>query len=122
MCQDPRHSEGHGNWRFEYNVAGGICRTPAKDQGACGAAYAFAATTAARHQMCMAGAGSPGVDLSPMHLVACSEPGITAEANGCKGGFTPTAVGLFALKGYRAEQCYPYAPGSGTGLTPVRDP
>lgn len=94
-----------------YNAAALGFVTPAKDQGSCGACYAFAAVGAMESKLLMRGIRPDGLppDLSEQQQVSCNR-----ETYGCGGGFLDSAVLFWALPPNRnagplPEAVFPYA-------------
>jgi C1A family cysteine protease len=80
--------------------------TPAKDQGACGACWAFASAGAMESHILKAYGGNPAtLDLSEQQLVSCD----TANT-GCCGG-NSTAPQYWRTTGPIQDTCFPYAEG-----------
>lgn len=74
--------------------------SPIKDQGGCGACWAFAAVAYIENL------GTQN-DLSEQTLLSCSESG------GCQGGFYEQAMKFIQSKGISDETCYPYTQQNG---------
>ena len=84
---------------FDWREYGGV--TPVKDQGTCGACWAFAATGQLEaHIMIYDGRIE---DLSEQHAIDCN-----TMAFGCGGGWHWTALELLQYAGAVRELCYPY--------------
>lgn len=73
-----------------YNVADLGFVTPAKDQGKCGACWAFALVGAMESKLLMSGLKPlvTPLDLSEQQQVSCN----TTEASGCRGGYLTAAL------------------------------
>ncbi len=78
--------------------------TPPKEQGNCGACWAFAAAGALESQVAMS-TGSL-VDLSEQVLVSCS--GANATGGGCNGGYLDRVSNYVKSTGIPVEECFPY--------------
>ncbi|KAK3278347.1 hypothetical protein CYMTET_13709 [Cymbomonas tetramitiformis] len=115
ICMDPSSQEassvdGNGvpkTWNFHFAVPS--CRSKIRDQGSCGSCYAFAASTAARHQMCYNSENDFSYSehyFSPMYIDACPVDGGEGQ---CQGGYTNRVFRAFADEGYRSDECFPYA-------------
>ena len=85
--------------RFDWRTAGHV--SPAKDQGSCGACYAFAAAGDVEAQV-LRDSGVL-VDLSENYLKECHY-----EARSCNGGNAQMVVNLLSLRGAVLEECDPY--------------
>ena len=79
--------------------------SPVKDQGNCGACWAFAAVGALESAIAIAG-GTPGAfyDLSEQILVSCCW-----RNDGCQGGSTKNAAEFLLTDGTFYEGCFPYS-------------
>jgi len=88
------------DWR---NYNGNNYVTPVRDQGGCGACWAFATTAALESNMLITG-NTPGIslDLSEQALLSCS------GAGNCHGGRIDFASDFIRDIGLPPEGCYPY--------------
>lgn len=76
----------------------------AKNQGYCGACYAFTATYALAKRYCIF--GNKSIDLSPQDLLECT------SGHGCNGGFTQNAFETLENEGVVTEECKPFYSGN----------
>mmetsp|Transcript_24800 Transcript_24800/g.78394 ORF Transcript_24800/g.78394 Transcript_24800/m.78394 type:complete len:818 (-) Transcript_24800:625-3078(-) len=122
-CQDPTSAQfdAENNFRLEYGK--GACRKEPRNQGTCGACYAFALTTAATHSMCLADDPGSLIPLSPRYIDTCFSGCQKGHLSGrpatcssqpvspCSGGaLTEVAKELTAPgRGAPTEACYPYS-------------
>lgn len=88
------------DWR---NYNGSNYVTPVKEQGGCGACWAFA-TTAALESNVLISRNTPGssLDLSEQTLISCSGAGT------CYGGWIDAASDFIRDLGLPGESCYPF--------------
>ena len=96
------------DWR---NVNGHSYVTGVRDQGQCGACYAFAVTAALESRVLIT-SRTPDreLNLSEQSMVACDE-----RQNGCGGGFLDYTLEFLQTTGIPLESCYPYTSG-GDGI------
>ncbi|KAG7392583.1 hypothetical protein PHYBOEH_006323 [Phytophthora boehmeriae] len=89
------------------------CVTAVKDQGECGACWAFSATAAMESGYCVASGGSLP-SLSDQELISCDNAG---ESNGCGGGYAAYTMDWIA-NDRGGKMCtldsYPFASDDGT--------
>lgn len=97
------------DWR---NVNGHNYVTTVKDQGQCGACWAFASTAALESRILIAGqTPDTELNLSEQSMVSCDE-----KNYGCGGGYLDYAVEFLQITGIPLETCYPFTSG-GDGIT-----
>ncbi len=82
---------------------------PVRDQGACGACWAFAATSVFSTRLCIQSGGAAKIDMSPQVSINCN----TAN-NGCGGGTLGAAWEYFKNSGTVAETSLPFTGKKGT--------
>ena len=82
------------------------CIHPIRNQGSCGAGWAFGATGAFSDRICISTNGAVNVELAPQTLVSCSTVNF-----GCGGGFLDVAWVYMAKYGVPVEACDPYQSG-----------
>lgn len=89
------------DWR---NYGGNSYVTPVKEQGSCGACWAFAATAALESYVLIC-QNAPGqfLDLSEQTLISCGGAGT------CSGGYVDLASDFIRSFGLPLEDCHPYA-------------
>ncbi|MBL7066231.1 MAG: hypothetical protein ISS49_18800 [Anaerolineae bacterium] len=87
--------------RWDWREHAGV--TPVKNQGPCGACYAFAAIANVESRLAVDGAGI--YDLSENNAKECNW-----ERSGCGGGNYESLANLFSQKGLVLESCDPYVP------------
>jgi len=97
------------DWR---NVGGTNYMTSVKDQGVCGACYAFAAVGNFEARMRIDGAPYPGPDYSENHAKECNwyETSGVPGMGSCVGGNYLIVANLWAKKGTVLETDDPYSP------------
>ncbi len=98
--------------RFDWrNVDGHSYVTSVKDQGRCGACYAFASTAALESRVLIT-SQTPDreLNLSEQSMVSCDE-----RQYGCGGGYLDYAVQFLQNTGIPQETCYPFTSG-GDGI------
>ena len=83
------------------NWAGGICDHSVKNQGSCGACWAFATAGAMSDRCCLLSSDKGW--LSPQELVSCDK-----RNYGCYGGSITTPLEYVKQNGLVQEDCYPY--------------
>jgi cathepsin B len=89
------------------------CTIPVRDQGLCGACWAFATTNALAARFCVSGlAVNRTIQrlLSPQQLVSC-DTGCATDGtcqSGCTGGFVDAAIDYMAYTGVVPETCFPW--------------
>ncbi|XP_060072322.1 tubulointerstitial nephritis antigen-like isoform X1 [Ylistrum balloti] len=82
---------------------------PIRDQGNCGASWAFSTVATASDRLAIESDGILQEELSPQHLLSCN----TARGQlGCEGGYLDKAWWFLRKKGIVSEDCYPYVSGS----------
>ncbi|KAG0715903.1 putative peptidase C1-like protein F26E4.3 [Chionoecetes opilio] len=84
-----------------------------RDQGWCGASWAFSTLGVAQDRLAVASQGNESVDLSPQHLLSCDRRG----QSGCKGGHVDRAWQYLRKVGVVNEGCFKYVSGN-TGKVP----
>lgn len=91
----------HFDWR---NFNGKDYTTPVKDQGLCGACWAFA-VIAVLESVYEIKRGDPNLnpDFSEQDLLSCS------QAGDCGGGYVVAALEYFRRSGVVKEKCFPYS-------------
>ncbi|MCE5262066.1 MAG: hypothetical protein LLG97_00890 [Deltaproteobacteria bacterium] len=96
--------------RFDWrNVNGHSYVTGVKDQGKCGACWAFSATAALESRVLIASqTPDTELNLSEQSMVSCDE-----RQYGCGGGFLDYAVEYLQATGIPLESCYPFTSGGG---------
>lgn len=96
------------DWR---NKNGASYITPVKDQGSCGACWAFASTAALESRLLMK-FNMPGADkdLAEQLLVSFANPG----ADNCDGGYIEDAAAFLKSTGVALESCDPYRGSDGS--------
>ena len=89
--------------KFDWRNNSGDYVTPIRDQGDCGACWAFATTAALESQVLIA-QNTPGadVDLCEQIVLSCS------GAGNCDGGYIETTSDYLVKTGTGNESCYPY--------------
>lgn len=75
-----------------------------RDQGACGACWAFAAVEALGDRVCIRSGGRMIVDLSVQQLIGCNE-----LSSGCDGGYLLSTWRYLKENGVVTEDCYKYS-------------
>ncbi len=94
------------DWR-NYNGASYV--TSIKDQGGCGACWAFATTGATEsNTLVVNGTPNTDLDLSEQVLISCG------GAGGCAGGYIDEASNYIRHTGLPLESCYPYSGNDGS--------
>ena len=97
------------DWR---NVNGHSYVTGIKNQGQCGACYAFASTAALESRILIASqTPDTELNLSEQAMVSCDE-----KNYGCGGGYLDYAVEFLQTTGIPLESCYPFTSGN-NGVT-----
>ncbi|XP_021362216.1 uncharacterized peptidase C1-like protein F26E4.3 isoform X2 [Mizuhopecten yessoensis] len=82
---------------------------PVRDQGNCGASWAFSTVATAADRLSIESDGILHDELSPQHLLSCN----TARGQlGCEGGYLDKAWWFLRKKGIVSDGCYPYVSGS----------
>jgi cathepsin B len=76
-----------------------------RDQGACGACWAFGAAEVLSDRFCIASNGSINVTLSPQDLISCD---IGKYNMGCAGGVPEYAWRYLETTGISTDDCIPY--------------
>eukprot|EP00854_Cymbomonas_tetramitiformis_P005057 gene5057-6158_t len=105
VCFDPRYSENHNTWRFEFNVP--ECRAMPLNQGHCASCTSFATTTQAIHQACYNGEENSWRSLSPMYMDSCVLP--LWNQGLCNGAGIGKAMSQMTFEGVPTNDCFPYA-------------
>jgi len=82
----------------------GIYTTKVKDQGYCGACWAFAVAQQLESDGVRLGLYDLDVQLSPQQIISCD-----TEAVGCSGGWTESAYNYVAEAGLSYESQYPFS-------------
>jgi hypothetical protein len=97
----PRALPSTVDWRHH----GGNFVSPVKDQGPCGACWAFASTAALEADQAIAWQ-RPGnfLDLAEQALISCD-----TRNHGCRGGSLGVAAQFLQATGLPEESCFPYA-------------
>ncbi len=97
--------------RFDWRELSAV--TPVKNQGSCGACYAFAGLGDIESKLLMAGEGA--FDFSENNLKECEWFARTGHhPSGCDGGTYWRIINLMAEKGTVMESCDPYVPCNST--------
>ena len=81
------------------------CIHPIRDQGRCGACWAFGTSEAFSDRLCIASAGRINVVLSVEQLLDCNLWGLESS---CTGGDQATASEYIIARGLVSDDCYPY--------------
>ena len=81
----------------------GIYVTSVKDQGYCGACWAFAVTEQLESDGIRLGLYGIDIDLAPQQIISCD-----TEAVGCSGGWTESAWNYVAASGLSTSSSYPF--------------
>lgn len=91
---------------------------PIRDQGDCGASWAFSTTALASDRLAIQSMGREKVSLSPQQLISCQN----RAQKGCHGGHLDRAWWYLKKRGVVSEECYPYESGftKDEGLCSVR--
>ena len=95
----------HWNWQ-DY---GGV--SAVKNQGSCGACYAFATVADLESRLLIDGAGN--YDISENNAKECTWYALNTYSGGCTGGSDWWVADLFTQKGTVSESCDPYTYSSG---------
>ncbi|KAJ8306502.1 hypothetical protein KUTeg_017047 [Tegillarca granosa] len=81
---------------------------PVRDQGNCGASWAFSTAAVASDRLAIESEGILTEELSPQHLLSCN----TARGQqGCDGGYLDKAWWFLRQHGLVTDDCYPYQSG-----------
>jgi KDEL-tailed cysteine endopeptidase len=91
------------DWRNR-TCQGHQCLGPVRNQGRCGACWAFAATAAIESQLAIRPRGNMIVQLSQQELVDCDQ-----TSRGCRGGLARNAFNYVTQNGIASWQNYPYS-------------
>jgi uncharacterized repeat protein (TIGR01451 family) len=91
---------------FDWRDTGKV--TPVKDQGTCGACYAFAALGNIESKLLIDGAGT--YDFSENHAKECNWHETDGSGTSCSGGSYFVVANLFSKKGTVLESCDPFVP------------
>ncbi len=103
---DWRERHGANNPESPYYACQNGWLSAIKDQGDCGACWAFATIAAVEGAANLYANKNLGLNLSEQELLSCSGAGSSEGA--CKGGFINGALGYIKSKGVSSEQCMPY--------------
>ncbi|KAI8501415.1 Tubulointerstitial nephritis antigen-like [Branchiostoma belcheri] len=79
-----------------------------RDQGNCGASWAFSTTAVLADRLAIQSRGTMTATLSPQNLLSCN----TNRQRGCQGGRLDRAWWFLRKKGVTTDACYPYSSGS----------
>jgi cathepsin B len=90
------------------------CIHPIRDQGRCGACWAFGTSEAFSDRLCIASVGRVNVVLSAEQLLDCNVFGLESS---CAGGDQATASEYIIAKGLVSDECYPYTKRHGGNAT-----
>jgi len=88
---------------FDSRTKWSSCIGAIRNQGSCGACWAFATIESFEDRLCIAGKVDPLVQRSPQYLMDCD----SAES-GCNGGYPNDAWAFLVKNGAPAETCLPY--------------
>ena len=91
----PKHFDAREEWPD--------CIGPVRNQGECGACWAFAAAGLLQDRFCIQSKGDVKVTLSPQDMVSCD-----FENYGCQGGYLLNSVDFLQSEGLVTEECLPY--------------
>ncbi|XP_050402073.1 uncharacterized peptidase C1-like protein F26E4.3 [Patella vulgata] len=80
---------------------------PVRDQGNCGASWAFSTTAVASDRLAIESEGAIKDELSSQHMISCN----IGKQKGCKGGNLDRAWWYLRKVGVVTEECYPYTSG-----------
>jgi len=100
------------DWR---NVNGVSYMTPVKDQGSCGACWAFSTVSTVESYQMLAGVYTQ--PLSPQQLTSCD-----TSSTGCEGGWTETGFDYIINYGATSETAYPYSASDSVCAVPSLTP
>lgn len=89
-----------------------------RDQGWCGASWAFSTLGVAQDRLAVESQGNESVDLSPQNLISCDRRG----QSGCKGGHVDRAWQYLRRVGVVNEGCYGYESGTTEKVPACRIP
>ncbi len=90
--------------RFDWRDYGKV--TPVRDQGSCGACWAFASVAALESRGLIREGTS--WDLSEQSVLCCQDEAWIED--GCQGGWPFLVLEVFARRGMKEEECQPYDP------------
>lgn len=96
---------------FETKIKWPGCIQPVRDQGDCGACWAFAAVGAFSNRLCIASKGATKRVLSVQDMVSCDKSNF-----GCEGGYMLSPWNYLQKTGVVTESCSPYK--AATGVCP----
>jgi cathepsin B len=80
------------------------CVGAVRNQGQCGACWAFATVESFEDRLCVAGKVDPLIQRSTQYLLDCAP-----NQSGCNGGYPSYAWQYLVSNGAPSEACYPYA-------------
>ncbi|CDW54404.1 tubulointerstitial nephritis antigen [Trichuris trichiura] len=80
---------------------------PVRDQGNCGASWAFSTTAVSADRLAIQSGGKYHHVLSSQQLLSCNQ----ARQRGCNGGYLDRAWWYIRKYGVVSEECYPYVSG-----------
>ncbi|ESO94490.1 hypothetical protein LOTGIDRAFT_118077 [Lottia gigantea] len=83
---------------------------PIRDQGNCGASWAFSTTAVASDRLAIESLGEIKDELSAQHMLSCN----VRKQKGCEGGNLDRAWWFLRKTGVVTEECYPYESGDTT--------
>jgi len=89
---------------FDSRTAWPSCVGPVRNQGQCGACWAFATVETFEDRLCVAGRVNPLVPRSAQYLLDCAP-----NQSGCNGGYPSYAWNYLVSNGAPSQTCYAYA-------------
>ncbi|XP_071117981.1 uncharacterized peptidase C1-like protein F26E4.3 [Haliotis cracherodii] len=92
---------------FDSRQKWGQLINPIRDQGNCGASWAFSTTAVASDRLGIEFMGDYKEQLSPQHILSCNSD----KQEGCAGGNLDRAWYYLRRRGLVTEDCYPYSSG-----------
>lgn len=95
----PRQFDAREKWRGNIHEI--------RDQGNCGASWAFSTTALAADRLSIESRGRVTANFSPQHMLSCD----SHRQDGCNGGYLDRAWWYLRKSGVSTEECYPYVSG-----------